>query len=98
VLLPLSTKGRFRVQRLIGAHLFFFFCALPLHVHAITDSKQISQECSCYCGGVSQLGSAPAPVVFSVGDEVFFVRVSTTEIPVEIIFKSESARAPPSSI
>jgi hypothetical protein len=98
VLLLLSTKGRSKVCQWIGAILFLFFCALPLHVHAITDSKQISQECSCYCGGVSQLGSAPAPVVFSVADEVFFVRVSTTEIPVEIIVKSECARAPPSSI
>jgi hypothetical protein len=97
VFFPLSTQGRSRVWRWIGVVLFFFFFALPLHVHAVTDSKQISQECSCYCGGLSQLGAAPAAVVLPVAEEVFFAPLNTTEIPVEVIFKSECARAPPPS-
>jgi hypothetical protein len=97
VFFPLSTQGRSRVWRWIGVVLFFFFFVLPLHVHAVTDSKQISQECSCCCGGLNQLGSAPAPVVLSVADEVFFAPLNTIEIPVEVIFESECARAPPPS-
>jgi hypothetical protein len=97
VLFPLSTRGRSRVRRWIGVALFLFFFVLPFHFHLVTDSQQISQECSCQCGGLSQLGAAPAPVVLSVADEVFFAPLKTTEIPVEIIFESECARAPPLS-
>ena len=95
VFLPLSIKGRSKLRRWIGAVLFFFFFTLPLHFHSITDSRQINQECSCYCGGLSQLGAAPAPVILSVADELFFAPLYRTEIPVEVIFKSECARAPP---
>jgi hypothetical protein len=97
VFFPFSTQGRSGVQRWIGVVLFLFFFVLPLHFHPVIDSQQISQECSCYCGGLSQLGVAPAPVVVSVADEVFFAPRKTTEIPVEIIFESECARAPPPS-
>jgi hypothetical protein len=97
VLLPLSTKGRSKVRRWMGTILFLFFFTLPLHIHLATDSQQITQECSCYCGGLSQLGAASAPVVLPVAEEVFSAPRVTTEIPVEVIFKSECARAPPSS-
>ena len=97
VFFPLSTQGRSKVWRWIGVVLFLFFFTLPLHFHPVTGSQQISQECSCYCGGLSQLGAAPAVVVLSVADEVFFAPLNTTEIPVEVIFKSECARAPPPS-
>ena len=97
VFLPLSKKGHFDVQRWIGVLLCLFFFTLPLHFHPVTDSQQISQECSCYCGGLSQLGAAPAAVVLPVAEEVVFAPLNTTEIPVEVIFKSECARAPPPS-
>ena len=97
VLFPLSTRGRSRVRRWIGVALFLFFFVLPLHFHPVIDSQQISQECSCQCGGLSQLGSAPTSVVLTVADQVFFARVSRPEIPVEVIVKSECARAPPLS-
>jgi hypothetical protein len=98
VFFPLSTQERSEVrQRWIGVVLFLFFFTLPLHFHPATDSQQISQECSCYCGGLSQLGAAPAVVVLPVADEVFFAPLNTTEIPVEVIFESECARAPPPS-
>src|SRR5919109_5315274 len=95
---PLPTKGHSKVLRCIGAVLFLFFFPFPLHFHPATDSQQISQECSCHCGGLIQLGAGLTPVVLLVVDEVFIAPPRTTEIPVEVIFKSECARAPPSSL
>ena len=95
VFLPLSMKGHSKARSWIGAILFLFFFALPLHFHFTTDSQQISQECSCQCGGLSQLGAGPAPVVLALADQVFFLPVSSAEIPAAIIFESESARGPP---
>ena len=95
VFLPLSTRGNSKIRGLIGVVLFLFFFALPLHFHSATDSQQINQECSCQCGGLSQLGVGPAPVILALAYQVFFVPVSKAEIPAAIIFESESARGPP---
>ena len=95
VFLPLSTKGHSKACSWIGVILFLFFFSLPLHFHSSTDSQQISQECSCQCGGLSQLGSGPAPVALAFAYQAFFVPVSKAEIPAAIIFESESARGPP---
>jgi hypothetical protein len=97
VFLPLSTKGHSKTRSWIGVILFLFFFTLPLHFHSVTDSQQISQECSCQCGGLSQLGSTPAPVVLSLAYQAFFIPVRRTEFSAAIIFESESARGPPLS-
>ena len=80
----------------IGAVLVFFLFLLPLHFHPISESQQISQECSCTCGGLNQLGSAAAPVLVSNVHNVFFAHFSKTEIALDVMIESECARAPPS--
>ena len=97
VFLLFATKDGSNIPRWIGAVLFFFLFALPLHFHPVTDSQQITQECNCYCGGLSQLGSAPEPAVLSIPHEAFFAFINRTEIPVDVVFESECARAPPAS-
>jgi hypothetical protein len=92
------TNGRFYVRRFIGVALFLFLFALPLHFHSVTDRLQVSQECSCYRGGLCQLGSAPAVAVLSLVSEVFLASAPTTESAVGVTVESESARAPPYSL
>jgi hypothetical protein len=85
------------MRRWIGSVLSLFLFLLPLHFHPATDSQQITQQCSCYCGGLNQLGSAPRPAVLSIAHDMFPAYLSRTEIPLQAIVESECARAPPLS-
>jgi hypothetical protein len=96
VLLAHSMQRRSKAKRCIGAILFLFIFSLPLHFHPSTESLQIGQECACHCGGLQQLGSAPAPAILSVAFEAFFACVDKTRTSVGGIVQSELARAPPS--
>jgi hypothetical protein len=86
------------VRRYSGIILFLFFFALPFHFHPVINTQQLSQECSCYCGGLSQLGSAPAKVVLSPVYEMFLATTPTATTAVAVTIESESARAPPDSL
>ena len=96
--LYLSTNGRGGVRRWIGAVLFLFVFTLPLHFHPATESSRLSQECSCYYGGRTQLGSAPAPVTLVPTYEVVFLVARGAEAPAAVPVESESARGPPRSL
>ena len=50
VFLPLSMKGHSKARSWIGAILFLFFFALPLHFHITTDSQQISRNAAASAG------------------------------------------------
>jgi hypothetical protein len=86
------------MRRYMGAVLFVFVFTLPLHFHPAAEISQIAQECSCYDGGRTQLGSGQAAVVL-VPDHDFVVLVAhRTKVAAAIVAKSESARAPPYSV
>jgi hypothetical protein len=95
VYLPGSPIGRQVVRRCIGIILFLFVFTLPLHFHPATESSQVSQECSCYYGGRTQLGPAPAPVILIPIYEVVLLDNRRAENPAAVVIESESARAPP---
>ena len=96
-LLP-SGNRRCNARRWIGAFLFLFVFTLPLHFHPGTESSRLSQECSCYYGGRTQLGSAPAPVTLVPTYEVVFLVARGAETPAAVPVESESARGPPRSL
>ena len=82
-------------RRGIGVLLLLTVFFLPLHVHSATESSQVSQECSCYYGGRTQLGWAPACVTLVPTYEAVFLVIHRAETPVAVVVESESARAPP---
>jgi hypothetical protein len=83
------------VRRCIGVILFLFVFTLPLHFHPATESSKVSQECSCYYGGRTQLGLVPAPVTLVPIYEVVLLENRRAENPAAVVIESESARAPP---
>ena len=95
-LLP-SGNRRSNLYRCVGAFLFVFVFTLPLHFHPVTASAQVTQECSCYYGGRTQLGSIPTVLVLSPIYKVTFVVTRRAEAPAAIAVESESARGPPLS-
>jgi hypothetical protein len=86
------------VRRWIGAVLFLFVFTLPFHFHPATENPQVSQECSCYYNGRTQLGPIPAAVVLAPIYEVVFLVTRRTEAPAAVLVESESARGPPLSL
>ena len=87
--------SRLSSRRGIGVLLLLTVFFLPLHVHAVTESSRVSQECSCYNGGRTQLGFAPAPVTLVLTYGVVFSVIRRAETPLAVAAESESARAPP---
>lgn len=93
------TKKKPAGNRIIGAALLFFVFFLPLHFHALNESRQISQECSCYLGSQPQLTSAPSSAVLPFfTPNVFFILNSGAEALVSLRIHSDFARAPPFSL
>jgi hypothetical protein len=86
------------VRRYIGIILFLFFFTLPFHLHPVIDTQQLGQECSCCCGGLSQLGSAPARVILSPVYQIFLASTAAAATAIAVTVESESARAPPYSL
>jgi hypothetical protein len=86
------------VRRCIGAFLFLFVFTLPLHFHPATQNPQVSQECSCYYSGRTELGPPPAVVVLAPIYEVVFLVTRRAEAPAAIAVDSESPRGPPRSL
>jgi hypothetical protein len=91
----MSEQRNSRARRCIGAVLFVFVFTLPFHFHPVAENRQVSQECSCYYSGRTQLGPTPAPVVLAPVYEVKFLITSRAETPAQIAVESESARGPP---
>jgi hypothetical protein len=99
VFLPHPTRECSNLRRWIGAVLFLFFFSLPFHVHAVTvDDEHVTQECSCYCGGLSQLGSAPTAVVLTVVYQIYCVPDSRIESSATVTVEYQHARDPPISL
>jgi hypothetical protein len=90
-----STIGRRLLRRCIGVVLFLFLFTLPLHFHPATESPDFTQECSCYSGDRTQLGSAPAPIVLVPIYQTVFLIDRSSEDPAAVVIASEAARAPP---
>lgn len=90
-----SRPGR---HRIIGALLLLFVFFLPLHFHAVDESRQLTHECSCVHGTQTQLGSAPSSIVAAVAPAVFFVMAERVESLVSLAVESDFARAPPVSL
>jgi hypothetical protein len=86
------------MRRWVGAFLFIFVLILPFHFHPATENLQLSQECSCYYTGRTDLGPAPASVVVAPACEVTFLLAIGTEAPASVAVQSESARGPPFSL
>ena len=83
---------------LIAGVLLLAIFFLPLHLHSFTPTTQVSEECSCYYGARTELGSAPTPDVLLLVFQALLLAVSKTELPVEAVVEFESARAPPRSL
>ena len=98
MLFPPSTNRLDDVRRCIGAVLFVFVFALPLHFHPTTEISQVSQDCTCYHTGRAQLGPALAPVILALTYTVVFLVARRSEIPAAVMVESESARGPPYSV
>ena len=86
------------VRRCIGALLFVFVFALPFHFHPPSDISQLTQECSCYLSGRTQLGPTPAPVTLAPFYEAIVLPPSGAEAPALAVVHSESARSPPVAV
>jgi hypothetical protein len=89
----LSCRSRYLVNALLLLTLFF----LPLHVHFPAHDSQLSQECSCCCGGRPQLGLAPVLTNLIAIYEVALLVPAGAPAPRRGVTRSESARAPPYS-
>jgi hypothetical protein len=83
---------------LVGAALLVFVFFLPLHFHAVDESRQLTHECSCVHGTRTQLGSAPSSVIAAIAPAVFFVMAERVESLVSLAVESDFARAPPVSL
>jgi hypothetical protein len=96
VFFSMSSKGSSNLRRSIGAILFVFLFSLPFHFHPVTESQQIAQECSCYCGGLSQLGSIPQPILADNPLPIStFLNFSDSVIISSDIVRTSSIRGPP---
>jgi len=89
---PVGARG------LVGAALLVFVFFLPLHFHAVDESRQLTHECSCVHGTRTQLGSGPSSAMAAVAPTVFFVVAERVESLVSLTIESDFARAPPVSL
>ena len=91
-------RGSVGARRLVGGVLLLFVSFLPLHFHAIDESRQLSHECSCVHGTRTQLASLPSSAVLAIAPAVFFVMAERAESLVSLAVESDFARAPPVSL
>jgi hypothetical protein len=92
-----SLEQKVAFRRIVGASLLLFFFFLPLHFHALDESRHISNECSCNHGTGTQLAWLPSSDILAVAPPVFFVASEKPQAVIRLIDKSSSARAPPIS-
>lgn len=88
-------KRSLESRRLIGAVLFLAVVFLPLHFHSFTVAAQLSKECSCYHGGRTQIGLAPASVDWTPAFEPAQVVLYEPEFFAWFSVDSHAIRAPP---
>lgn len=88
-------KKAFTSRRLIGAVLFLAVFFLPLHFHSFTVAAQFSKECSCYHGGRTQIGLAPASVDWTPAFEPAQVVLYEPEVSSWFSVDFHAIRAPP---
>jgi hypothetical protein len=89
-------KKPHKVSRLLSAAILLFLFFLPLHIHSLTTTTQVSEECACCCyGGRVQMDLAPAAAILSPSSEASFLIIRITAAPVQVTIESELARAPP---
>jgi hypothetical protein len=94
----LCIKKSRNLSRFLSAAILLFLFFLPLHIH-FPANPQVSEDCACcYFGGRVQMDLAPAAVILGPSDEVSFLILRITEAPIQVIIKSELARAPPYSL
>ncbi len=92
------TENRLLGRRTAGALLLLFVFFLPFHFHPLNETSHISQECSCYLGGLPQLASAPfLGVLLFFVPYILSVRFTSAEAPATLRIDFDSARAPPLS-
>lgn len=83
-------------RRLAAAVLLLAVFFLPLHFHPAISSAQVSKECSCYHGGRTQGGLAPAAADWTPTFQVLFIAVYEPQILGWLSISSHTIRAPPS--
>jgi hypothetical protein len=93
-----SLEQKVAFRRIVGASLLLFFFFLPLHFHALDESRHISNECSCDHGTGTQLAWLPSSDILAVAPPVFFVTPEKPKAINRSSIKSSSARAPPLSL
>jgi hypothetical protein len=82
--------------RLIGAVALFFVFFLPLHLHFSTPIAQVNKECSCYYGGRTQAGLAPAQADWTPTFQASSIVLLEPQVIRWHSFDSYAIRAPPS--
>ena len=90
-----SMKRTLKSRRLIGAVLFLAVAFLPLHFHSFTVAAQLNKECSCYHGGRTQIGLAPASVDWTPAFQPALVVFYEPEASSWFSVDSHAIRAPP---
>jgi hypothetical protein len=85
-------------RHVISALLLLALFSLPLHVHSASATSAFNQECSCYCGGRTQLGFAPVLSALIPIYNVVLFHTSRAETIAPVLVESAFARAPPFSV
>jgi len=88
-------KRALNSRRLIGAVLFLAVFFLPLHSHAFTVTAQLGKECSCYHGGRTQVGLAPAQADWTPTFQASLIAVHESQVVGYSSVDSHAIRAPP---
>ena len=90
-----SMQKALKSRRLIGAVLFLAVAFLPLHFHSFTVAAQFSKECSCYHGGRTQIGLAPAAIDWTPVFEPAQIVLYEPEVSSWFSVDFHAIRAPP---
>ena len=86
--------GPHRVAAVILLLAVFF---LPLHSHSFTPTAQVTKECSCYHGGRTQAGLAPALADWTPSLQASLIVAYEPQVLGWLSIKSHTIRAPPSA-
>ena len=82
-------------RRLAAVVLLLAVFFLPLHFHSLTLAAQVTKECSCYQGGRTQVGLAPASVDWTPAFQPTFIVVYEPQILSWLSIAAHTIRAPP---
>ena len=94
--LPSRPQKGIGSRHLIASLLLLAVFFLLLHLHFFTSTAQVNKECSCYHGGRTQAGLAPAPANWTPTFQVSSVIVYGLQVFGWCSFDSCAIRAPPS--